>query len=204
MAYSNDPAVWDIDWNGNGSRDETKAQTSEMVRNAAKGLLANLRRQVGDRELIMGNAGPIPALSLAPYVNGYLFECFNGNWDVSWLPTQSQAGWRNLWDAYRAMQAATRLPRINTLEGCGKVEGNQAANPTHLAPTAKDLQTHRMGLATALLSDGFYEYDLFDARSAPYWFDEYSVNENGAAVEDRAKKGYLGQALAGAVELGAP
>jgi hypothetical protein len=56
-------------------------------------------------------------------------------------------------------------------------------------------------MGTALLSDGFYGFDLHGNLSVPRWYDEYSVDGNGTAVEDRSKKGYLGQALTGAVEL---
>ena len=59
-------------------------------------------------------------------------------------------------------------------------------------------------MGTTLLGDGFYEYDLWECWSAPHWFDEYTVNENGVAVEDRKYKGYLGQPLGDAVELKSP
>ena len=194
MAYSADPTVWDFDWALSGVLDyKTKAQTTEMIRGAMQGFLKNLRTQVGNEELITGNAGPFPELSLAPYVNGYLSECFNGNWGRTGT---SQAGWRNYFDTYRALQAATMAPRVNLLEGC--------SDSIHLTPTATDLQEHRMSLGTALLSDGFYAFDLDDGLSAPYWYDEYSVDSTGTAIEDRSKKGYLGQPLGDAVELASP
>lgn len=194
MAYSSDPTVWDFDWALSGVLDyKTKAQTTEMIRGAMQGFLKNLRAQVGGEELLTGNAGPMPELSLAPYVNGYLSECFNGNWGRTGT---SQAGWRNYFDTYRALQAATMAPKINLLEGC--------SGSIHTTPTATDLQEHRMSLGTALLSDGFYAFDLYNGLSAPYWYDEYSVDSTGTAVEDRSKKGYLGQALGNAVELASP
>jgi uncharacterized protein (TIGR03437 family) len=202
MAYSDDPAVWDWDWNGDRRRDETKAMSNEMVRGAAKRMLSDLRVQAGAGQLVMGNNGARAETSLAAYVNGYLFECFDQNWRVGWLPAPSQAGWRRLWQTYRAMQENARPPRINILEGCGG-DPNLAVTGLHVSPSAADLRTHRLGLGTALLHDGFYEYDLYDARSAPYWFDEFSVSELGVAREDRSGKGYLGQALAESVELAA-
>jgi len=194
MAYSNNPTVWDFDWALSGVLDnKTKAQTTEMIRGAMQGFLKNLRAQVGGEELLTGNAGPMPELSLAPYVNGYLSECFNQNWGTTGT---SQAGWRNYFDVYRALQAATMTPSVNILEGC--------SGTIHLTPTATDLQEHRMSLGTALLGDGFYSFDLYNGLSAPYWFDEYSVDSTGTAVEDLSKKGYLGQALGDAVELASP
>lgn len=194
MAYSGDPTIWDFDWALSGVLDyKTKAQTTEMIRGAMQSFLKNLRNQVGSEELLTGNAGPMPELSLAPYLNGYLSECFNGNWGTT---GKSQAGWRNYFDTYRALQAATMVPHVNLLEGC--------SGTPHVTPTATDLQEHRVSLGTALLSDGFYAFDLYNGLSAPYWYDEYSVDSTGTAVEDRLKKGYLGQALGDAVELASP
>jgi uncharacterized protein (TIGR03437 family) len=200
MAYSSDPTVWDFDWALSGVQDyKTKAQTTEMIRGAMQGFLQNLRTQVGGEELLTGNAGPLPELSLAPYLNGYLSECVNTNWEPA-AGVRSQAGWRNYFDTYRALQALTVAPRVNLLEGCGSLE----VNTPHVAPSAAELQDHRMAMGTALLSDGFYGFDLYNALSAPLWLDEYSVDSTGTAVEDRSKKGYLGQALGNAVELVSP
>jgi uncharacterized protein (TIGR03437 family) len=197
MAYSSDPTVWDFDWALSGVFDnKTKAQTTEMIRAAMQGFLKSLRSQVGGEELLTGNAGPFPELSLAPYLNGYLSECVNNNWGAA----KSQSGWRNYFDTYRALQTATVVPRVNLVEGCGSV----LLNKPHVAPSAQELQDHRLAMGTALLGDGFYAFDLYNGLNAPYWLDEYSVNGTGAAVEDRSKKGYLGQALGNAVELASP
>lgn len=198
MAYSNDPAVWDFDWALSGVLDnKTKAQTTEMIRAAMQGFLKNLRNQVGSEELLTGNAGPFPELSLAPYVNGYLSECFSSNWGAGTSP----AGWRNYFDTYRTLEAITVVPRVNILEGCG---GSSPVNMPHATPSATELQGHRMAMGTALLDDGFYTFDLYNSLNAPFWMDEYSVDGTGAAVEDRSKKGYLGQALGDAIELASP
>jgi len=200
MAYSSDPTVWDFDWALSGVQDnKTKAQTTEMVRGAMQGFLQNLRTQVGGEELLAGNAGPLPELSLASYLNGYLSECVNTNWQPA-AGVNSQAGWRNYFDTYRGLQALTLAPSINLLEGCGSVE----VSTPHVAPSAAELQDHRMAMGTALLGDGFYGFDLYNGLSAPLWLDEYSVDSTGTAVEDRSKKGYLGQAMGNAMELTAP
>ena len=59
-------------------------------------------------------------------------------------------------------------------------------------------------MGTVLLGNGFYDYCLKDSLSVPYWFDEFSVDSNGNAVEDRTKKGYVGQPLSDATELTNP
>jgi uncharacterized protein (TIGR03437 family) len=197
MAYSSDPTVWDFDWSLSGVLDyKTKAQTTEMVRTSMQNFLKNLRSQVGSEELLTGNAGPFPELSLAPYINGYLSESVNANWGAA----KSQAGWRNYFDDYRALNAATQVPRVNLVEGSGGVLNNAP----HAAPSAVELQDHRLSMGTTLLGDGFYAFDLYNGLSAPLWMDEYSVDGTGTAVEDRSKKGYLGQALSDAVELASP
>jgi putative glycosyl hydrolase-like family 15 (GHL15) protein/Ig-like domain-containing protein len=192
-----DSSLLDYDLNRNGVRDETVPDISNMTRAAAKQVLESFRSATGDFALIVGNAGSHPELALASYVNGYTFECVNGVWNAPYLSSGfSEPDWRRVLDAYAYMQTATRAPHINILEGCGAHQG--------LTATAADTRDARLVLGTALLGDGFAEYDLFDARSAPYWFDEYSVDPSGTAVENRNYRGYLGQALGPAVELTGP
>jgi hypothetical protein len=200
LNYSN-PALLDYDWNLNHLRDETPAMSSEMTREAGLRMLQDLRSRVGDLQLVIGNTGSLPELHFAPYVNGYVFEGFNFNWDAPWLPLKSAAGWRLAFDTYQAMQAAVKSPKVNILEGSGDTGYGINPDRSYLYPTARDIQIHRFTLGTVLLDDGFYEYDLLSNVSAPYWFDEYSVTGSGVANEDPSHKGYLGQALGNAVEL---
>jgi hypothetical protein len=199
-----DPALLDFDINRNGLRDETPAMVSELTRRAAISLLERLREEVGDLEIITGNTGPHPESHLAQYVNGYLFECVNEAWESEWIPGKSEPGWRLILQEYEVLQAESVSPVINILEGCGRTGNFVEPDRVFLEPTEKDIQTHRFTMGTALLGDGFYHYDLYDARSAPYWFDEYTVNQEGVAEEAPENKGYLGQALGDAVELRAP
>ncbi len=202
---SGNPALLDYDWNRNGIRDETPASSSDMTRNAAIQMLQTLRAGTGGLQLVMGNAGPLPELPLAPYSNGYLFEGFNFNWEGPYLPTwesKSPEMWRAALDAYRRAQQLVRKPAINLIEGNGPgpltpVSGGNS----QITPMAADLQKHRFTMGTALLGDGFYFYNLVGDFSPPYFYDEYAVDGTGTAVEDRSKKGYLGQALTDAVEL---
>jgi hypothetical protein len=103
------------------------------------------------------------------------------------------------------MQQTTRSPHLNIMQACSRL-GSAASSSggvtgVHLTPTAADIDTQRFTMGTALLGNGFYTFDLVNNLSAPYWFDEYSVNASGVATEDRGSKGYLGQALGDAVEL---
>jgi hypothetical protein len=199
--YDN-PALIDTDYNLNGIRDETPAWDNDMTRTAAIGMLQQLGSATGNMQLVVGNAGPMPELNLAPYVNGYVFECMNTNWNASNSPNWSPAAWRTGLEAYLAMQANTQSPHIDVLEACGPYTVTPGSGYT--VPTASDLQNHRLTMGTALLSDGFYDFALHGSLSAPLWMDEFSVDSSGTAVEDTTKKGYLGLALTAATELTGP
>jgi uncharacterized protein (TIGR03437 family) len=191
------PASLDFDLNRNGIRDETPASISDMTRSSVVGMLQQLRAANGDLQLVMGNAGALPEVSLAPYVNGYTLECAS---DFFWSQSQpSPAGWRGVFETYRAMQASARRPRTVVMEACG--DPSRREDGSYLLPTADDFRTHRLAFGTTLLSDGFYSFDLHDNTTVPLWYDEYSVDAQGNAVEDRNKKGYLGAALTDGVEL---
>lgn len=205
MPNTSNPALFDVDFNGDGIR-ETPAEAWDITGPAAIQLLQQIQNADGGQQLIMGNNGPWPEFSLAPYINGNEFECADFAWDprvFQQVGNLSQAGWRAFLDSYRTMQATARVPRINTVMACGVVT---SGTPTtgYSTPTSTDLQNHRLTMATTLLDDGFYGFDLHDENSAPLWMDEYSVDSSGAAVEDRTKKGYLGNALTSAIELTAP
>ncbi len=191
-----DPALLDYDFNRNGLRDETPASSSEMTREASISLLSNIRDKVGNKEIILGNSWAFPEIQLAHFVNGYVFECVNEGWDSEFLPDISEPAWRLIFEEYSIMQTNSMSPTINILQGCG----NQSAT----MPTIRDYQNHRFVMGTALLRDGFYEYDLLGNLSAPFWFDEYTVNHDGVAEEALENKGYLGNPLGDAAEHKSP
>jgi hypothetical protein len=176
------PSLFNYDINCDGERDETSAKVSEMARAATLELLQRLRAQLGDNALIMGNDGYNPDLCIAPYLNGYTFETWMDPWFglEADLPQPNEAAWaRSLNDYFKASET-TMAPRITILEAGGHtgtiiLVGEVDRN--YLEHIKQDVERNRFGLGTALLGDGFYEYDLYDMRSAPYWFDEYSVND---------------------------
>jgi uncharacterized protein (TIGR03437 family) len=206
VPHYDDPALFDYDWNRNGVRDETRAATNEMIRAGNIKLLQQVNASADGMQLVMGNSAP--EFGLAPLVNGYTFECLNLEWLDSSMPAlNSPARWRQGLDGYLRMQAITRAPQTNVLEACGANSSDfnsPNASRSYLTPVPEDFQKHRFAMGTALLGDGFYGFDLYRNASAPFWFDEYSVDSFGTAVEDRAKKGYLGHALGSAAELAAP
>lgn len=200
--YQN-PSLIDFDINLNGQRDEPPAQISEQTKEAWISFMDRLRTEVGDNEIIIGNAGNDPYGCIAPYLDGYIFESFLDPWLCGGRLQPNEGAWRSSLDLYCLAQESTREPHLNILEGsghpCDTPEAPEDRN--YLEPTSEDIYRQRLGLGTALLGDGFYEYDLYDNRAVPYWFDEYMVNEEGVAVEDRRYKGYLGMPLEDALEL---
>ena len=169
---NDNPALLDYDWNRNGVRDETPASSSDMTRTAAIQMLQNFQAKTGGLQLVMGNAGPMPELPLAPYVNGYLFEGFNNSWEF-YLPgweSKSPEMWRAALDAYLRAQQLVRQPAINLIgaNGPGSL-GPISGGNSQITPTAEDLQRHRLSMGTALLGDGFYVYNMFGDLSPPYF-----------------------------------
>jgi hypothetical protein len=199
---AHNPALLDFDIDGDGERDETPALVSEETRASTLTYLERLREEVGDLELVIGNQGSSPHLAFAEYLNGYQFE----DWDEGWYTEhieRSEAAWCRSMSEYFYAQEHEVAPQINIMTLYGKPIGGGAGNPDHdwVEATEAHLTQHRFGLGSALLGDGFYEFDLWDCRSAPTWFDEFSVDEDGVAVEDRACKGYLDMPLGDPFEL---
>ena len=159
---------------------------------------------MGPHALIVGNTGPRPQLALAPYVNGFLFECFNKAWCYNCGGHPSEVQWRHALDDYLYMDQHVQWPAINVVEGSGQTGTFVEPDRAYEKPRQEDFRQHRLTLGTALLGNGFYEYDLFEGRSAPYWFDEFTVAPSGKAIEDPQYKGYLGKALSDAQELRSP
>jgi uncharacterized protein (TIGR03437 family) len=202
----NNPALFNYDWNLNGLRDETPASTSDMLRAAKVQMLQQLNSSTSGLQFTMGHIA-YPEFALAPLVNGFVMEGFNLWFGQPGAPitSSSPASWRTAFEAYLQMQAAELSPQTNILAGFGESAADANTPPSasnhYLTPTWDDIAKHRFTMDTVLLGNGFYDYCLKDSLSAPYWFDEFSVDSSGSAVEDRTKKGYLGQPLSDATEL---
>lgn len=199
-----------IDLNGDGVA-ESKAELYSTWGQAFQDFFASVRRRFGSSQLIFGNAGYIPSnSSVLPALNGFMREVFspyriesNGEWD-----TDNAAGWYRIYQNYSIADTVTRAPQMTALEfvgtGLGTPNGKLTANglpDRNTELTARDYRRVRLGLTTALLGNGFFEYDLTDNTTAPLWFDEFAVNSSGTAVRSLDGKGYLGQPLAAPQEL---
>jgi hypothetical protein len=200
------PETLDYDINRNGKADETPAMLNRISFDAERRLLEELIAGTGNRELIAGNNGTLPETRLAPYVNGYLFENFGQAWNGFGNPQSrdSEFGWRQALDMYLVADANCRSPRINVIEAWGLSDIYDMPEHGRSEITPSDIRQNRFTLATALLGNAFYDFDLTDGRSAISWFDEFAVDADGVARESASGKGYLGRALGPARELASP
>lgn len=170
-----------------------------------------MARRLPADTLLYGNAGHIPGNPMAlPMLNGWQGEVISpyaiapgGDWI-----TDAPSKWYRLLDNYRLATTHARAPQIVSLQFTGRELGIQTGGVTPngypqrtSAIEWRDYQRMRLGLTTALLGNGFFEYDLVDNTTLPQWFDEYAVDANGVATTALSGKGYLGQPLADAVEL---
>ena len=170
-----------------------------------------MARRLPADTLLYGNAGHIPGNPMAlPMLNGWQGEVISpypiapgGDWI-----TDAPSKWYRLLDNYRLATTHARAPQIVSLQFTGRELGTQTGEVTpngypQRTPAIewRDYQRMRLGLTTALLGNGFFEYDLVDNTTLPLWFDEYAVDATGVATTALSGKGYLGQPLGDAEEL---
>ncbi len=195
-----------------------KADSQQQLHESWKAGFVNffrlVRESLGPNRLLFGNAGYIAQNpTMLGFLNGWLREILSpyeynsvGDWQ-----TGGAAGWYQIQDGYRMSMRYVQAPAISALQytgaGLGQPRGRMTANgyPDRF-PTleTRDFRRMRLGLTSTLLDDGYYEYDLVDNTTIPLWFDEYAVDERGAATRDLKGKGYMGQPLADASEIRTP
>jgi len=202
IPHSFEQALLDADYTLDGKRNETLPWIHEMTAAASAQQMVALRQRLGNRGLIISNSWAIPDRPLAPFLNGFVFENFN----YPWYPNRtvesfSEAGWSQSLGVYRDLERSCRKPTVLILHATGLHQEIVSASRSYREPTPTDIRIQRFALGTALMGDGFYEYDLFDARSAPVLFDEWCVDQSGRTIHGPEGKGWLGMALGPAVEL---
>ncbi len=139
---------FNIDLNRDGKA-ETKVEQTAAWRAGMSTLLSNSRQLFGSDVTIVGNGGE----GYYKYINGSLYEHF---------PYQ---GWAYTMNRYRTIVKDGYSPTIGIL--------NSNVNNTQ---KRSDYQKMRYGLASALLSDGFYSFDNGDqTHTEMWWYDEYDV-----------------------------
>lgn len=202
IPHASEQARLDADYTLDGKRNETLPWVHEMTAAASARQMVALGQRLGHKGLLIANCWAIPDRPLAAFLNGFVLENFN----YPWYPNRtaesfSEAGWSKSLGVYRDLERSCRKPTVLILHATGLHQEIVSASRSYREPTPTDIRIQRLALGTALLGDGFYEYDLFDARSAPVLFDEWCVDQTGGTVYDPEGKGWLGTALGPAVEL---
>lgn len=186
----------DADYNVNQKKDETPPWIHEMTVASSLTMLRSLREKAGMNTLLI--PGHLIDPILAPFCNGMTIRNFNWGWyhndgEKEWF---GEAQWSHLVNHVWELEDMLLDPAIILLEATpleftdGKRE-----------PLESDYPLNRFALGTALLTDSFYEYDLVDGRSAPFYFDELLVTPQGRSTDDISGKGWLGKALSDAEQL---
>lgn len=187
------------DYNRNQKRDETPLWITEMTAAATLTMLRNLREKVGWEELIITGQGFESAI--AGYTNGAVLMNYNYAWYPDYDPKQfNEAQWGGFMNSYQAVKDLYRSPSAVILEGSSVFKDWDLPREKRDI-TDQDLAFHRLALGTALLTDCFYEFDVVDARSAPFIFDEMLVDQSGRSTTDAINKGWLGMPLSDSEHL---
>ncbi|MGE4454600.1 MAG: hypothetical protein AB7D92_08690 [Sphaerochaeta sp.] len=184
------------DYNLNGKKDESPVWVHEMTAAASMTMLRDLRTSLGMESLII--ASPLIDPMIAQFCNGITIPQFNRAWYFVEKKEErfAEAQWCHMLNRIWSLQQTLLDPDIIMLEATPK---DYAENKR--IPNEDDLQYQRFALGSALLTDAFYEYDLVNSGSIPYYFDETLVTKDGKSTDDIAGKGWLGKALGEAEHL---
>ena len=147
--------LWeDISWlgpmdiNGDGI-DESGESLDAIWQAGMKKLLKNTRAELGDKYIVTGNGG----VGYINQVNGIGFEHF---------PTTIYGQWVDSMIEYYYVLENIPLAILNT--------------NTKNKSTPDNYQKMRYGLTSALLNNGYYNFDQGDqSHTESWWYDEYSV-----------------------------
>jgi len=183
----------DIDSNLDGVPDEETA-LDEEYKKAVIDFLVQIRQAL-PQVTLMGNEASI---EYAPLINGRLFE-----WQIpALLDGLELNSWDDIIDEYRAWSGSGVEPRTTIIQnapeesltaryGTSKLDEIPAAL---LDEAASSYQRMRFGLASALMGDGYYSFDLGKMWHGQFWwYDEYGrmISEDSAST--LPDQGYLGQ-----------
>lgn len=188
----------DADYNLNKVKDETPLWITEMSTAASLTMLRSLREKVGNDELLISHQYLDSVI--APLVNGAFLISFNWSWYEQQDPEKFlETQWSGFLSDYQQMRKLYRDPSFMVLQGTAQFPEEVPENKREADEV--DIELNRLAFATALLTDGFYEYDLVDGRSAPIFFDEMLVDKQGISTDSIEGKGYLGMPLGEAEHL---
>lgn len=162
-----------IDLNHDGKKDSAATLNASWLK-GSKNLLAQIRSKTGNNFLIVANGQA--NTNFEKDLNGRLMENFPSLFNNN--------SWANSMKSYTSSINSQKAPKLTVLNSYNK---NQ-----------KDYRKLRFGLASSLLSDGYYsfDYDVSD-HGQTWWYDEYDAilgNPEGTAYNLLNKKSTAWQA----------
>lgn len=165
-----------IDADGDGRPDD-RAQLDRIWKEGKRILLERLRAAFGDEFLIMVNA-QAGGEYIRPYVNGNYYEDY-----VDYVMDCSM-DWQVVLDLYREECSLPHSPNCTTINASSGIWPEYEASQRLPAEECQSLleegynklRRMRFGLATALMGDGYYGYDLNTRwRGQHWWYPEFDA-----------------------------
>ncbi len=156
-----------VDYDADGE-DDDREELEEVWTNAKTALARRTRELVGAEAVFMANqAGPDT------------YDQLNGIYLEDYIDAILDRGmsWENVLEKYLHWTKTARQPNVTVL-GCGSAV-EPPFQPFKLTPEERSpyldrgrarLQRMRFGLATTLMGDGFYSYDLHTRWRGQYWW----------------------------------
>lgn len=183
----------DIDSNLDGIPD-IEDDLNEEYKRSVIDYLRQVRLGLPQAQL-MGNEAPIEYATL---INGRLFE-----WQIpALLDGLELNSWEEIIEEYQQWAVSGVEPRTTIIENApeqilidkfGTAQVNEM--PLALVKEAEtSYQRMRFGLVSALMSDGYYSFDLGKtAHGQFWWYDEYGRRFDDTSSPTLPPQGYLGQ-----------
>lgn len=145
----------DIDINGNGISDPKK-EADALWQDGMLTLFKNTRERIGNDPIIITNGSSLPQYER--FVNGRMFENFPS--------PKGHGAWLESMRSYLHLNMNDTLPPITIINTTTLNTGNK-----------NDFRALRFGLASALLSNGYFAFDYGDKDHGQLWqYDEYDIH----------------------------
>jgi hypothetical protein len=146
----------EITWLDNVQLSIASNNLDESWRDAYTDLFEETRRLIGDEKIIISNGSS--NLQHAPYVNGRMFESFPTPWEAG-------GDWNAIMDQYFTLEAETAYQPTIILN-----------SDTDNTGDSSNYQKVRFGLASTLLSGGYFGFDFGTQSHQQLWrYDEYDA-----------------------------
>lgn len=167
-----------VDADGDGVADDPRALDEQWLAGKLR-LAERIRELAGDHAVFMDNQG---GRETAGHINGILLEDYIDYTIDRDAPTPKT--WREVLDDYLWWSGKCRRPNITTLQASSGIRPPFLMWKTLPLSEQKEifdrgrslLRRMRYGLATALMGDGYWSYDLHTrARGQDWWYPEYDA-----------------------------